>query len=72
MVRSMLVQRVQQYGNSCGVIIPSTIMKLLDIEKGDNLRMDISRRGITLEKISEATDDKTKKGRKAKGRKRGK
>jgi antitoxin component of MazEF toxin-antitoxin module len=57
----MLVRKVQHYGNSFGVIIPSAIMEILDIEKGDNLKLDISRKRIILKKIEEAEDEKTKK-----------
>ena len=65
----MLKQRVQQYGNSYGVIIPSAILKVLDIEKGDTLKLDISRKRIIFEKIGDVTDAKPKQERKARKRK---
>jgi antitoxin component of MazEF toxin-antitoxin module len=64
----MLVRKVQQYGNSFGVIIPSAILEMLDIEKGDNLKLETFRKKIILEKVEEAVDEKTKQ-KKGRGRK---
>ena len=65
----MLVRKVQQYGNSFGVIIPSAILEMLDLEKGDNLKLELSRKKIILEKVEEAVDEKPKRSSSARGRK---
>ena len=67
----MLVQKVQQYGNSYGVIIPIAILKMLDLDKGDNLQLNVSGKKIIFRKIGDTLDEKpTKKSRKPRGGKR--
>ncbi|MCK5617684.1 AbrB/MazE/SpoVT family DNA-binding domain-containing protein [Candidatus Pacearchaeota archaeon] len=68
----MLFKKVQPIGHSIGVIIPSDIAKMLDIEKGDNLKFYVSGKKIVLNKIGDEADDKPtqEKRRKAKGERR--
>ncbi len=61
----MLDTSIRRVGNSLGIIIPIPLLKMLDVEKGDKLRIDHEGNRIILTKVlkilEEAnSDDKNK------------
>ena len=58
----MLPTKVRSIGNSFGVIIPKTVLKMLDLRPGDELKIDKIRNRIILEKVVESLDKDTEDG----------
>jgi antitoxin component of MazEF toxin-antitoxin module len=54
----MLITKVRPIGNSLGVIIQDPILKLLDVNKGDNLRLDYDGNRIVLSKVKSKLKEK--------------
>jgi antitoxin component of MazEF toxin-antitoxin module len=56
----MLPTKIRPIGNSFGIIIRDSILKMLDISVGDNLKIDIKGKKIILTKVA-IKDDEDKK-----------
>ncbi len=53
----MLDAKIRAVGNSLGIIIPGPVLKMLDLNKGDKVRIDKKGCNIILSKV-EKIDDK--------------
>ena len=51
----MLDTSIRRVGNSLGIIIPSFLLKMLDVDKGDKLKIDHEGNKIILTKVSKAS-----------------
>lgn len=54
-----MIKKLQKIGNSRGIVIDSSLLKLLDIDKDGSIDMEITSKGILIKPISVSNAYKT-------------